>query len=39
MHPEDVERFIEDSRAAYESHAQLTTTYRIRTEAGDERWV
>jgi PAS domain S-box-containing protein len=39
MHPEDVERVARDADAAFTERRQLTVTYRIRTRAGDEKWV
>jgi len=39
MHPDDVARVEEELRAAMAEGRQLTTTYRIRTASGEERWV
>jgi phosphoserine phosphatase RsbU/P len=39
LHPDDVDRFDREASAAYREGAQLTATYRIRTPAGEERWV
>jgi phosphoserine phosphatase RsbU/P len=39
VHPADLERVVAEARGAFERGAQLTTTYRIRTQAGEERWV
>jgi len=39
MHPEDVPRVAEEAQQAFGQDLQLTTTYRIRTQTGEERWV
>ncbi|MDB4985091.1 MAG: sensor signal transduction histidine kinase [Myxococcaceae bacterium] len=39
MHPLDVARFEEEARSAYAAGVQLTSTYRILTPSGQERWV
>ncbi len=39
IHPEDAERVAAETNAAHASGTQLTTTYRIRTRDGEERWM
>ncbi|HEY0137772.1 MAG TPA: PAS domain-containing protein, partial [Nannocystis sp.] len=39
MHPDDAQRVAAEAEAAHAGGEQLTTTYRIRTLQGEERWV
>ena len=39
MHPDDVARVEAESERAFAAGLQLTTTYRIHTESGEQRWV
>ncbi|QRK13396.1 PAS domain-containing protein [Archangium violaceum] len=39
LHPEDLERVESEARSAFAEGRQLTTTYRIRTRGGEERWL
>ncbi|MET0340646.1 MAG: ATP-binding protein [Polyangiales bacterium] len=39
MHPDDVPRVARELAEALAAQRQLTTTYRIRTATGQERWV
>jgi phosphoserine phosphatase RsbU/P len=39
IHPEDLQRLEREARAAYGERRQLTASFRIRTQQGEQRWV